>query len=378
MKKEFNKILSVFALTAASLSFSACSNDKGPEILVTDIPSDENATANPELEDVANATIPNVQYGLQREEGHAVLRMDMTGIRNNETNEWIRLIGTGEEGQNIWVEVDDMPKGIRVHNTIDDANLNVPVDLVFCVDNSGSMSEEADAIARDIIAWSQLLEASGIDIRFACVGYDGEITGAINFTSANTLSIYLEGYGTNRTVGFSGTDGDKLKSVAYNYRTGGGSNNECGMAAVRYANDNFSFRTRANRIYVNFTDEPNQPNRNARFSVESLLTDWDTTLGTIHTVFSDYKTYDNNECNALMSEYTGGTVLYTDSSFSGISLEDLPVSDAMRNSYVIRFTNIDKQIDGQSHKVRMTIQSQDKAIRAEKTFMMNFEDSTTE
>jgi len=370
-----NLILSAFALTAAVLAFTSCSDDDEPKTLVSDIPGDELATANPELEGVANAVIPNIQYGVQEEEGHAVMRLDMTGIRDAETNEWIRLAGTSEAGQNVWVEVDDIPKGIRVYNTIDDATLNVPVDLVFCVDNSGSMSEEADAIARDIMAWAQLLEASGIDIRFACVGYDGAITGAINFTSAEELSEYLDrSTGTYRTVGFEGTSSEirRYSEVVENYRTGGGSADECGMAAVRFASDNFTFRLRANRIYVNFTDEPNQPAGIDRFSVESLLTDWDTTLGTIHTVFSDSKRDDEYESNALMSEYTGGTVLYTNSSFTGVSLEDLPVSDAMRNSYVIRFTNIDNLIDGSMHKVRMTIQSKDNALRAEKIFMMSF------
>ena len=115
--------------------------------------------------------------------------------------------------------------------------------------------------------------------------------------------------GVRRTKGFIGTESEitLYNEEKGNYRTGGGDALECGMAALRFATDLFSFRKNANRIFVNFTDEPNQNNKIDRFSVESLLTDWDTTLGTIHTVYSASKNSDKNESNRLMSEYTGGT-----------------------------------------------------------------------
>ena len=74
-----------------------------------------------------------------------------------------------------------------------------------------------------------------------------------------------------------------------------------------------------------------------------------------------------------MSEYTGGTVIYTNSSFTGVTLEDLPVTDAMRNSYVVRITNIRDLMDGQPHEVRITILSEDGTVRAERTFTVVFE-----
>ncbi len=57
-----------------------------------------------------------------------------------------------------------------------------------------------------------------------------------------------------------------------------------------------------------------------------------------------------------MSDYTGGTIIFADSRFTNVTLESLPVTGAMRNSYLLRITNIDKYInDGQDHLVRVTI-----------------------
>lgn len=372
-------------LAALSLSLSSCLNSGDETIALntgnlTDIPSDDLAEPNPYIGESYTASMPNVQYSVVDEDGTSVFRIDMTGIQDRNSLDWIRLAGTGEKNQNVWVEIDGTPKGIKVYNTADDqSERSVPVDLVFLVDNSGSMSEEANAIARDIADWARKLNAGSLDIKFGCVGYDGAINGAVDITDAASLTSYLNRSnvsGTSRTVGFEGSDAmvRKFNNNKSSYTTGGNSANECGMAALRFATDLFSFRKGANRIFVNFTDEPNQPAGIARFSVESLLTDWDTTLGTIHTVFSDGNER-HTEYNYKMSDYTGGTVITCGSSFSGVTLESLPVTDAMENSYIIRLTNLDRFMDGKVHKLHITILSPDGSVRVERVFSVMFMDS---
>lgn len=151
--------------------------------------------------------------------------------------------------------------------------------------------------------------------------------------------------------------------------------------ALRYADRNISFRTGSNRIYVNFTDEPNQPAGNSGFSVEYFKnqSNWSTRQGTVHTVFSEdstrysnsWNTY-NNEKPWLISDYTGGTKLFVPDDFSGVTLSNLPVTGAMTNSYVIRFTNIREFMDGKNHLVKITILSSGRKTRAERTFYINF------
>lgn len=367
-------IVALFALGfAASDEPDNETPDETPSQSQTDIPSDDKATPNPDLGGEPNTTMPNIQYSVISEDKDWVFRIDMTGVQDPNTLEWMELLGTLESKQNIWLEIDGEPKGVKVYNISDSEGHTVPVDLVFLVDNSGSMSEEADAVARDIIAWSQKLASSGLDIRFGCVGFDGYITGAIDFTTPELLSEWLnEGKGTDRTCGFGGPNADKLVTEAPAYKAGP-HNEECGMAALRFADENFNFKKGANRIYVNFTDEPNQPNGKKRFSVESLLTDWDTNQGTIHTVFSDRETYDRNERNKLMSDYTGGTTIYTNSSFTGMSLDVLPVTAAMQHSYIIRISNILKYLDGEPHEVHITIKAPDGSVRVERWFTVTFE-----
>ena len=341
----------------------------------SDIPRDDPGDIPPEVTP-ENIILPNPLTTYGDEEGIVVGRLDMTGIQNPKDGSWVMLYGSTQPGQNLWIDIDGEPKGTRVENLSGDSRKAV-VDLVFLVDNSGSMSEEANTIARDIISWASKLTASGLDIRFACTGYDGRITGAVNFTDATGLSNYLNrASGTNRTVGFVGTSAEtsRFTNAAKKYENP--SMTECGMGALRFSDECFTFRNNANRVYVNFTDEPNQTLGKPLFSVESLKTNWTASQGTIHTVYSGGKGQDkgsgNNERNGLMSEYTGGTILETDGSFSGISLDNLPVSGALQHSYVIRFANIRKYLDGKSHKLRITICTPDRSVRGQKTLDVIF------
>lgn len=378
--KKFHCFAGSLLFVAAGLFASCTEDDESATSTKYGIPNDEYAAQNPTV-DGSNTNIPNIQYTVEMDGDDAIVRIDMTGVQDAETLEWLRLAGTNQEGQNVWLSIDGKPKGIVVYNNSDSEEKQALLaDLVFVVDNSGSMSEEADAVARDIKAWAAKLESSNLDIRFGCVGYDGEITGAINLTDAATLSAYLErSSGTYRTVGFYGDDANTLASSASDYYNGW---NECGGAALRYADHNMDFRTGANRIYVNFTDEPNQPRGQEAYSVNFFADqkNWNANQGTVHTVFSEDSTYYTyswqvlyDERPWLISDYTGGTKIFASSSFEGVTLESLPVTGAMTNSYVIRFTNVREYLDGNYHEVKITILSADGKTRAEKTFSVKFD-----
>ncbi|MBR4367544.1 MAG: VWA domain-containing protein [Bacteroidaceae bacterium] len=382
-----NKLLiACMALFCATFVFTACSSDDDDEnqVLVPGIPSDTQAKQNPALPDVANTVIPNLVYTVEEVNGRLVIRFDLTGIQNpNDLAEWLRLYGTTVSNQNVWLSIDGQPKGFTVVNTIDEKSGQVAAaDLVFLVDNSGSMDEEADAVARDIIAWSAKLTKT-LDIQFGCVGYDvsGYVNGAYDFNTADNLSAYLDregynNYGTYRTMGFVD---DNLKGKAENY---GRVYDECGVMALRFANDYFSFRKNVNRVYVNFTDEPNQPNYESKWSVEWVkdLSNWPTTNGTIHTVFSEdstsYSYYWKElyyERPWMLSEYTGGTSIFTDPYFTDVTLDDLPITGALQNSYYMRLTNVDNLFDGNPHTVKITILTPDGKVRAEREYTLIFE-----
>lgn len=359
---------------------------------VADIPLDEDAEPNPVIEGDNTTNIPNIQYTLVEEDGSIVCRVDMTGVQGVNSGDWMYLLGTNEPGQNVWVEVDGVPKGIKIYNTSDNESQRVlPVDLVFLVDNSGSMSEEADVIARDIAAWTQALSRSSLDIRFGCVGYGGNVgsnnysylqsgygvTGALNLTDSDVLNAFFNRTsGTARTKGYYGADQQHLASIASQslYNKAGG---ECGVQALRFADEHFSFRTGSNRIYVNFTDDANYHGNSDELKVKYLKSDkWNSSKGTIHTVFSGSRSSAQarsyGDAPWLMSDITGGTILYADGNFTGVTLSSLPITGALQNSYVIRFTNVEELIDGQPHELKITILSADGSVRAERIFYVIF------
>lgn len=376
------KLLSVLFVGSVLFTVSSCLSDADETIAIeysSSIPDKDNPA--PTVTD-PNTNIPNPSQNAEEYEGEYVIRLDMTGVWDPNKSDWMYLKGTGENGQNVWLTIDGEPKGFVIHNTSDDNGNDkvMKADLVFVVDNSGSMNEEADVIANDISEWASILENHGLDIRFGCVGYSvsGSINGAIDITSALELSNFLDyKSGTSRTMHFDGTNGSTLNSRANSFRS---VNDECGGMAIQFADSYFSFRNGSNRIYVNFTDEPNQPAYVTRYSTEYYKNyeNWSPDKGTVHTIYSDQDTtYTHNiglwEKPWRISQYTGGTYMITNPSFTGISLSSLPVSGAMQNSYIIRFRSTEDLKDGMYHTVIITIKSVDGSVRAQKVLNIKFE-----
>ena len=375
-------------IAAGLFSLASCTvEDNGSTgvITVPGIPADTEADPNPTLPDAPNTNVANINYVVETaSNGNKVIRFDLTGIQSPENpTEWLRLYGTNTSEQNIWISIDDLPKGFTIENTIDSEEQVSAVDLVFLVDNSGSMGEEANAVAKEILDWSKMLSKT-LDMRFGCVGYDynGEVNGAINMCGINEIDAFLNRsgkYGIYRTMGFEGPDKDVLDKEYARYSTGTWSADECGVSSLRYADDLFNFRKNTNRVYVNFTDEPNYPQGHEPMSTQWVKdpNNWPTTKGTIHTVYSS--TYVNwterplwEEYPWNLSAYTGGTEIKTNSSFSGVSLSTLPITGALQNSYIIKFTNVESLFDGQPHKIKITILSPNGTVRAEKEYVVTF------
>ena len=324
--------------------------------------SDSKAGATPNVkEENSNLVLPQPQFYMEEGSNNDVLCMSLTGIQTPDTEEWMKLYGTGSTEQNIWAEIDGKPKAITVTNSgelarvasrADFAATKAKADVVFLVDNSGSMSEEANRVAEEIISWSQTL-SQVMDVQFGCVGHEwGMINGAIDITSVENLHAYLnrsEVSGTSRTRGFE--EDTRLQTAAQSY---GSTSDECGGLMLHFADEHFTFREGANRIYVHFTDEPNQAD-NYTWSVESVNREseyynWGATRGTIHTIYSSL--YESNwstpdyEDPRLFSTYTGGTSMNTDPSFEDVTLEDLEVTGAITNSYIIRFNVTEDMLTG--------------------------------
>ncbi len=359
MKQTTNKQWYVLLVLMLSVGvfFSACKKDKDdPKPNITKIPSDSEATPPPDIKNHRiDSYIPNLSVSTDNTDPNHII-LQMTGIKEPDSrSSYIQLKGTGDAKQNIWLQVDGKNKGFLVTKNSNSGSSAKLVDMVFTVDNSGSMNSEADTIAMQIKNWVNYLNTQNLNLKVGIVGYDdgGDISGALNFTDAKTLEYYLVDrklwgeypiYGTNRTVGFYGADSATLSQEASAYAPN--IYGENGMVAVRFAHEHFVWRSSANRIYVNFTDEPNQTsyNSDSLFSVYSIKNHWNATDGTIHTVFSSDTIYSGNwsqyeEKPWLMSEYTGGQAVFVNSDATDLDLNTLPVTGALAETFLLEYIN---------------------------------------
>lgn len=388
----------IVAMLTTCVMFTSCLGNGGETIPLeyqapttksdSDIPSDDSATQNPNVE--SNTTIPNFGNDVVTDSaGNMIVEMYMPGIKYPNAQQWLYLAGTGGEGnlaQNLWISVDGTPKGCKVlNNSNGEVNNPISVDFVFLVDNSSNMNEVGDMIANDFAGWSVGLSNSNIDMRYACVGYGGSDTeygvdGAVNLCSADAFNSYLNREsvsGVTRTKGYSGSDATQLQSVSTtNFSNCEG---ECGVEALRFADEMFSFRQGSCRVYINFTDEANQPGGDSLWSVEYVnnQTHWLSYKGSIHTVFSGNASFQEQDLTYewpwKLSQYTGGTEYYCDNKLTGVSLDSIPVSYALKNYYVIKFKIPASLIDGVSHAVRVTVYSSNGEVQADKSFNMIFQ-----
>ncbi|MDX2129438.1 MAG: vWA domain-containing protein [Chloroherpetonaceae bacterium] len=332
MRKAFFTLLSTFFII---IFISSCDSlDSNGDDINSDIPQDPGGN-------LPQTTINNLRpSGIfeRTANNERRIRISLIGLIDPVTAQPIELVGNST----VFVAENDVIKGLKVTKVGNDNTL--ASDLVFVVDNSGSMGQEADSIALKIIDFTNLLTSQGINLRVGCVGYSGNVTGAINLTNATGLESYLKRpsrTGTSRTVGFTGTDSARFQTTASTFSSGVGGEN--GIVGIRFADSLFSWRTGAQRIYINFTDEPTQPGSRPWFSTNGFLQSWQLNRGTIHTVWSNGDTTlfgtesASREKPWRLSNGTGGTIKWVSSNANGLNLTTLPVTGAVLNSYLIEF-----------------------------------------
>lgn len=365
------------------LEFDVPTGDITP---IDGIPNDALAKPNPSV--IPTIEFPDFAHAIVTGSKDAqIAEFYLPGIKSPTNNNWLYLVGTGGAHaipQNVWVSVDGKPKGcLALNNSNSEIEAPIAIDFIFLVNNSNNMKEAGDMLYRTLDEWTDALKGENISMAYYCVGYGGGdtkgVNGACNRSTASELKAYLsrEGVsGVSRTMGFN--DIDALEQLAQSqYQNCDG---ECGVEALKFANEAFAgkFHPNAIRMYLNITDEPNQPGGDPQWSVESIKAQdqWHAGSGTIHTLFSGNQEFSNQvneyEHPWLLSEYTGGYTTACDSKLTGITLEKLPLTGSLQNCTKIRIANVDEYMDGKYHDVKLTILSGDKMIQASKTFKILF------
>lgn len=328
-------------------------NPSGNNTNNTDIPADPTGIVVPAT--TLNNLLPTASFAKTSGNPNRI-QLNLTGMVIPGTNTAINLVAN----QNFFLTEDNIVQGVKLTKVSTGSKL--AADVVFTVDNSGSMGEEADSIAASIVKFAKALEASGLDVKFACVGYYGYVNGAINFTTAAKLEEFLNrSYGTSRTEQFGGPDSAKLVAAAQNFHKNHGYYDENGVVGVLFADSVFTWRTNINaqRVIINFTDESTQPSNQYEWS-----TDWMCKKlqgkATVHTVWSGGNDTANaynwqtlyNERPWDMSKCTGGVVTLVPYNAQGLDLSKLPITGALTASYKVEFVTTNPNVP---HTVVITV-----------------------
>ena len=152
MKKEF--IIGMMVLTA-SFVFVSCSKDD--EVNETALGINDDQASEPPVVTINTVNIPNMSAPYIEEGSNGnVGNISFTGIKGTD-GQYINLVGTdGGANQNIWLTIDNIQKAIKIVNA-GRGNSMPAADVVFLIDDSGSMGEEADSVAKQVVAWSKVL-----------------------------------------------------------------------------------------------------------------------------------------------------------------------------------------------------------------------------
>lgn len=281
------------------------------------------------------------------------IKVNMLGVIDPNNNLPITFVFN----QNVFLTEDGILKGLKVTNLSGQTTL--ATDIVFTIDNSGSMGEEADSIAKKISEFIDYLHSKGLDVRVGVLGYIGQVNGGINLTTGENVKQFLNRpgrTGTLRTFGFMGPDSAKLYNAAIAYATNIVQEN--GIVAISFADSLFSWRSNATRVYINFTDEGIQPGGSYYFSLKGLKDRWTPAKGTIHQVYSiresgwignvpDTTSEKENgvpwsssyERPWLLAVITGGTIKFIHSDARDLDLTGLPVTGALTSSVLLEYVS---------------------------------------
>jgi len=288
-------------------------------------------------------------------------KLNLSGIVIN--NYSVDLKGTNDAGQNVWIEVDSVNKGILV-NRVSRGNI-LPADVVFCVDVSGSMpAAVVDSILNTISIFADVLYNYGIDLRFGGIGYVGDIRGYKNLTGdvANFKNWV-------RSTKFEDPSTEVL-FPAY----GSSSLSQNSVTAIKFADSAFSWRSGAQKIYILFTDAPVSPSSQVNWANEWVVANQKGKASVNVVFFGDTSRYTNqwyplnlsNQNPKDIAYATGGSFSLFPGTAEGLDISKLPITNALASSHSIEFLS-----KSGSRKVRVIL-SVSSNYDGQSSFVVNF------
>jgi len=205
-------------------------------------------------------------------------------------------------------------------------------DIVFLIDNSGSMSTEIAAVKNNCEAFADALAASEIDYRLGLVQFG---------QSANGGHPRLMGSGLTGSV-------SEFKSWVGTMPADGGY--EYGFEAIRLAIQSYSFRPGTQKVFILITDEDSD-DRNKQSTIDMILAN----DVTVHVAANcGYGTSQADYCGTgSVRDVSGGLLFPVTGDYRSI-LDT--IGEAVADAYIVRYRTDNPVFDGLERTVVCTVQ----------------------
>ena len=226
-----------------------------------------------------------------------------------------------------------------------------PVDIVFLMDNSGSMIQERDSITANVTSFTQALENAQYDYRIGICHFPragssaGDIVFFDNAAFYDTITTFLPAW--NTAIQMTGSI-------------------ERSWDALYFAADEYVFRPLAQKIFILLTDET-ITNNNIRYS---QITDQQVVIDRL--INNGIRTYAVVESGTLfdsdfgtIATATGGRQYDIYSPFNDI-LGD--IGTQIENTYIVRYAPTNPEFDGLERDVEVTVDYQGSNIQLNGTY----------
>ncbi len=211
------------------------------------------------------------------------------------------------------------------------------VDIVFLMDNSGSMQEEQNDVRNNVFNFVDSLEAGGVDFNLGLTRFGADANGGDPILEDNGSLTDRADYFRNNLWPRNTIDGGF----------------EPGWDALYESAAGFNFRPGAQRVFILITDE------NITGSDDNVgqRTESETEQFLIDQGVTNYSLIDSSDAAARddygdIAEATGGRLFDVFSPFSPILDE---ISGTVSNSYVLKYRASNTQRDGTERTVRVEV-----------------------
>lgn len=215
------------------------------------------------------------------------------------------------------------------------------VDIVFIMDNSGSMSGERNAIRDNVRSFVDSLTASGADFALGLCRY-----------GASNASVVTEDNGAlTADVGY-------FTTTLWNRNITSGSV-ESGYLAIKTAAQSFNFRPGARRIFIILTDEtPAQGNATLDDAItactDNSITLYALTTASLFGKFSPVTDVTSGACYAITSSFTD--ILSA-------------ISTRIAHTYLVSYVSTNPHVYGMERTVELRVFSGGQSAKVTKTYI---------